>query len=286
MEAQARLLMEVLERSLRITVHGADVTAIGAGHTTGWRALTGCTTAQLVDLDGRLERADGSVLRLRPGEGFCLPPHARHCSTIVRGSGVSRWSLFTCTVLGSVDAMLLFSLPVVWSGARAERLGELNAHLSAAVRAEPGIAGAVALHAAAVTLVAELVRDAPLAPEASLLLGHAQRLSPVLDHIEAHLERPLTRTGLARIAGCSPSRFAALFRAATGISLTEHLARRRLERAQQLLLAQAQPVQAIAHQVGFGDAFHFSRWFRRRVGLSPIAYRAAGRAQVRWTLGA
>jgi transcriptional regulator GlxA family with amidase domain len=49
----------------------------------------------------------------------------------------------------------------------------------------------------------------------------------------------------------------------------------RISRARTLLEAGSQSVAEIAQSVGFGDAAHFSRAFRREVCQTPSTYRRA-----------
>ena len=123
-----------------------------------------------------------------------------------------------------------------------------------------------------------LFARAPLLPRARVLMSHATRLAPVLEHIEANLAQRLTRLGLARRARLSPSRFSALFYEAMGLAPLAYLAQRRCQQAQRLLIASPLPVHEVAAAVGVGDAFYFSRWFRARVGCSPAQYRARVRS--------
>ncbi len=277
--AERHLLWAAIERSLVLDVAGAAVTPIARGHTTGWRTLPGCTTAHLPGLHTRLERDGVPPLELKPGEGFVLPPSLHHNSTIVNGSGVSRWSLFSCTILGGLDLMSLVSAPLRWRGREAERLGDAAQELGEARAPGPETpASAVRRHLAASRLVLTICERATLIPHALTLLAQADRLAPVFDRIEADLARRWTRAGLARLAGLSPSRFAALFAGATGSSPLAYIAKRRLSRAQQLLIATESAVQDVAASVGFDDAYHFSRWFRKGSGMPPRAYRAGARA--------
>ncbi len=133
-------------------------------------------------------------------------------------------------------------------------------------------------HLAASRVVLIICERATLVPRALTLFAHADRLSPVLDHIEANLARPWSRDGLARLAGLSPSRFAALFSRATGRSPLAYIADRRLARAQRLLIVTGSEIQEVARAVGFADAYYFSRWFRRCAGMAPSAYRVAARS--------
>lgn len=63
------------------------------------------------------------------------------------------------------------------------------------------------------------------------------------------------------------------FKAATGITLIEHLQNVRIEHAKQLLERGALPVDEISMQAGYEDASFFRRLFRRRTGLAPSQYR-------------
>lgn len=59
-----------------------------------------------------------------------------------------------------------------------------------------------------------------------------------------------------------------------GQGLREFLERRRLATAREQVLAGSEPLKAIAFQLGFRHASHFTAWFRRHTGLSPSALRA------------
>jgi AraC-like DNA-binding protein len=69
--------------------------------------------------------------------------------------------------------------------------------------------------------------------------------------------------------------FAAQFRAATGLRPHEYLLRRRIERAQELLLGSGMPVVEVALSVGFQTQSHFTSAFKRIVGQPPSAWREA-----------
>jgi AraC-like DNA-binding protein len=105
--------------------------------------------------------------------------------------------------------------------------------------------------------------------------GEGTRLARVLAHIDAHLHERLSLPTLARVARLSPAYFAAFFRERTGTTAMEHIRRRRIAEARALLRESDAPIEEIARRVGYPDPFHFSRLFRRLVGKSPSAWRAA-----------
>ena len=99
----------------------------------------------------------------------------------------------------------------------------------------------------------------------------------VLAHIEANLGSPIRINDLAAIARLSTFHFAVAFRASVGESPHEHIIRRRVERAQGLMLSTDRSLSDIAGECGLADQAHLTRLFRRIVGESPAAWRRARR---------
>ena len=64
-----------------------------------------------------------------------------------------------------------------------------------------------------------------------------------------------------------------LFRQEHGVAPYEFLIRTRIDRARALLLSSASSVKQIAAQLGYADAFCFSRQFKARTGVAPSVFR-------------
>ena len=79
--------------------------------------------------------------------------------------------------------------------------------------------------------------------------------------------------GLARLSGVSEVYFRRLFQSKHGISPKEYIVRRRIEYARELLSSGQFTVSEVARLAGYGELCHFSREFKRRVGLAPSEYR-------------
>jgi AraC-like DNA-binding protein len=103
------------------------------------------------------------------------------------------------------------------------------------------------------------------------------RLKRVLTYIDQHICESIRLATLAQVAGLSRMYFAAQFRAATGCRPHECILRKRIERAQRLLLETSEPLVSIALAVGFQSQAHFSTVFKRFAGLTPNRWRAANR---------
>ena len=95
----------------------------------------------------------------------------------------------------------------------------------------------------------------------------------VLDHMEANLAMPLRNRELAALVDLSEFHFSVAFRNSVGAPPHEFLIRRRIERAQQLMLSTDMPLCDIAGECGLADQAHLSRLFRKVVGESPAAWR-------------
>jgi AraC family transcriptional regulator len=97
----------------------------------------------------------------------------------------------------------------------------------------------------------------------------------VLAHIDANLGTTIRNKDLAALARLSTFHFAVAFRNSVGQPPHEHVMRRRIERAQGLMLSTDRSLSDIAAECGLADQAHLTRLFRRIVGESPAAWRRA-----------
>ena len=108
-----------------------------------------------------------------------------------------------------------------------------------------------------------------------------RRITDALRRIEDEAQEPLTLAALAHEAAMSPCHFLRSFRRVVGMTPHQFLLHTRLRRAAVRLCRSEEPVSAIAFDLGFGDLSTFNRRFRRVMGESPSAYRAARRRRSR-----
>jgi transcriptional regulator GlxA family with amidase domain len=104
-------------------------------------------------------------------------------------------------------------------------------------------------------------------------------LADVVDWAVANLDRELPVEVLAARAAMSPRTFARHFRSATGTTPLQWVLRQRVLLAQRLLETTDEPVERVAHQVGFGSAAVLRAHFGRQVRTTPQAYRRAFRRE-------
>jgi AraC-like DNA-binding protein len=110
---------------------------------------------------------------------------------------------------------------------------------------------------------------------------HAQHdpvVGPALALIHDHPAQPWSVASLASAARSSRATFARRFHELVGQSPITYLTSWRLTLAADLLAESDETLDAVARQVGYGDAFALSTAFKRVRGISPSDHRQAARA--------
>jgi AraC-like DNA-binding protein len=98
--------------------------------------------------------------------------------------------------------------------------------------------------------------------------------------VQIHVEEPVSLTQVAKHANVSPFYFCKLFKKTTGMTLTEYVARVRVEKAKTLLVDPSARISEVVYASGFGSIPHFNSVFKRLVGMPPTQYRASLRSQL------
>lgn len=127
---------------------------------------------------------------------------------------------------------------------------------------------------------------------AELLAEHASRcaiaarndeppaVAGAKEFVQTHAQEPVTLQQVAQQVHVSRFYLCKLFKKATGMTLTEYLARVRVERAKRLLLDPTTRISEVVFAAGFGSIPRFNSVFKQYVGMPPSAYRATVRAQL------
>jgi AraC family transcriptional regulator len=172
------------------------------------------------------------------------------------------------------DAQIAGDAALVFLGRLRSTVVELFRELSETLPDERSSA-AEYLRRAGAMLEAVERQAAPAAP-----ITERQGLAPwqvrrVLAYIDANLDKSIRNKDLAALARRSEFHFNVAFRNSVGDSPHEYIIRRRMERAQGLMLSTDAPLSEIAFECGLADQAHFTRLFRRVVGETPAVWRRA-----------
>lgn len=115
--------------------------------------------------------------------------------------------------------------------------------------------------------------EVPVAPANPDQHASARKIERSIAYMIQHLDRPLQVSTLAATVNVSPSHFFALFKKWAGCPPIDFFIRLRMQRACHLLEATSLSVKEIAAQLGYDDAFYFSRIFKSVHAMPPRDYR-------------
>ena len=126
-------------------------------------------------------------------------------------------------------------------------------------------------------LVAEITRKYCLLVRNHAMKGYSPLVRKVILAIDSDLTADLSLSAHAAALGVNASYLSALFRRETGQTLSDYVARARVEQAVFLLNTTRMQVQTIAQHCGVQDVNYFTRLFRRVMGKTPTEYRQQAR---------
>ena len=124
----------------------------------------------------------------------------------------------------------------------------------------------LSVYPAILEVVARLLEASPEAPPTT------SRPEPLLDRLRGELERAPNLASLAAASGFSRDGLSRRLKREHGLGLRALRDQHRLAAAE-LALRSAGSIAAAAGAAGFDDPNYFARWFRRRTGVTPSAWR-------------
>jgi two-component system response regulator YesN len=99
----------------------------------------------------------------------------------------------------------------------------------------------------------------------------------ICSYIEGHLDEDLSLVRLADRFHFNPSYLSRLFKQESGKNLSEYIDEARIRKAKELLARGDLKILEIGERVGYEAPHSFTRFFKKLTGMSPQAYRDAGR---------
>lgn len=101
----------------------------------------------------------------------------------------------------------------------------------------------------------------------SIVVSHS------LEYIYSHIHDRITIEAISEHVSISPSQLSRLFKKELGVSVSEFIRRKKLERAKNMLQYSDYSYIEIANYLAFASQSHFVSSFRRYVGMTPKKYR-------------
>ncbi|MDR0833898.1 MAG: AraC family transcriptional regulator [Candidatus Symbiothrix sp.] len=100
-----------------------------------------------------------------------------------------------------------------------------------------------------------------------------KRIKKVLRYIHENIDSNLCVNDLADICTINRDHFTRLFRKEMQCTPMQYIIRKKIEKAQLMLVAREQSIKDIAYNLSFEDITHFHRSFKKVTGTSPVAYK-------------
>lgn len=98
----------------------------------------------------------------------------------------------------------------------------------------------------------------------------------VFNYINTNLEQEIRIEQLATIACCSADHFTRTFKRITGMVPVDYINKKRIEKAQVLLLTTGLSQKEISDRTGFNSLQYYTLIFKKYTGISPARYRRMG----------
>jgi AraC-like DNA-binding protein len=212
----------------------------------------------------------GGELQVSPGEALIIPAHTPH---VYGAAADNPWTIWWLHLAGAdVDDLLSamdldVNRPVI-AISDVYRVALLVDEALRHMEHDTSTASQHAAAGAAWHLLALLAANQTQMPATRM-----DAIQQAKECLRERLDARISVAELARLAGMSPSHFAALFRRATGMAVLEYQIALRMSRARELLDTTDLPINAVARAVGYRDPFYFARHFRAGHGMTASQYR-------------
>lgn len=98
-------------------------------------------------------------------------------------------------------------------------------------------------------------------------------IKKIIGEIQEHYTENITLSDIAEQYGFSVGYVSALLKAELGLSFSEYLTQKRIQKSKELLADYSLSIDTVAEKSGYNDYFYFTKVFKKNVGISPSKYR-------------
>jgi len=228
--------------------------------------------------DGHAVHEQRGRFDIQAGDVLLVPAGESHRS--LRAASVTAWGIGFCAPCYAPSELVILLDPFerARSGAspvvrlppeRHEHVERLIAELYSETQADR-THGELVQKSLLALVLAEVTRAASVTQST---IAQPSLVADALRFIERRCLGPLSLSDVAAAVGRSPSYVTTALKRATGKSVVEWIIAGRLSEACNRLLHSDEMVEVIAERVGYADATHFIRLFRRVYGVTPAAWR-------------
>ncbi len=99
------------------------------------------------------------------------------------------------------------------------------------------------------------------------------RILKIIEYIDSNYRSEMSNEFLAQMVNLAPNSLLRLFNQSMGNTIQRHIQQTRINKAILELCSSDDTIDEIAQRCGFSERYHFSKVFKRIVGISPARYR-------------
>lgn len=102
----------------------------------------------------------------------------------------------------------------------------------------------------------------------------------IIDYINSHIDEKLTLNETASEFGITPNYLSLIFKKESNVGFSEYITNRKISKAKLMMASGNYKIYEIADQLGFENAFYFSKVFKKVEGCSPRDYLQANNSPI------
>lgn len=224
---------------------------------------------------------EGEICEVREGDLLIINPGVKHQALLSEDSATPTTEFFVGFTDIQIPDYPHNYLPVPNGGHIIHTTGELRQKLSricSAMETENAVCREgryFMLKAYLMQMILLVIREqcGTAAPPGSCAFESVNKkyvVEQMLNYMEDHYNEKISLDQIAENMYLSPFYISKIFKSETGDTPIRHLINIRLEKARALLeQGDGSSIQKVAATVGYDDAYHFSKLFKKRYGISP-----------------
>jgi AraC-like DNA-binding protein len=273
------MMGDTLLRDLKFEYVEGNCTPVKTPHSTGWRQMPYWVIVVPVHSGVFVETHEHGKLFCKAGNAILTIPNMLHCFSCNSSDYISHWSHVRFTLPGDIDAADFLDVPLIVGPPVSNQINRINTEMAEWKKKSENASIRLASKKLELgfTLLSTICSVSQEKSGLSLLSSGVERIRDLLVFIDRHLHEELDRDDLAQRAGLSAARFHVVFEEIVGVPPMNFVKRQRMKKAQILLAETQRSVKENGDQVGYLDAYTFSRAFKNTVGISPKRYRERSR---------
>ncbi|TVY04218.1 helix-turn-helix transcriptional regulator [Cohnella terricola] len=275
------LFSQLIENTISHYLYShANNQTVSSIHFNEWRILPYTVIVSPLVGECYCEYETNEIVTAGSGNTLIVPPYVKHKYRM--DIGKVHYAHIHYTFLQNIDILSLFNVPSIVTGADSELISQWVRKLSES--SESGSSDKISIKsiihakALALELLVAILDASKIKRESIDFFIHFTKIAGVLEYIDQNIDKPITREELASLLSVSPTRFHYIFNDIMKTSPILYVNKIRLQKAQTLLASTDLSIGEVALKAGYPDIHHFSKQFKKWVGVSPSKYKENSRA--------